>query len=76
MTGQRGLRGTLVGKLQAIFSDDAAHVRRYAEQLRAGHYVLGVSVGEDEATKERAADAFCAAGAQSLNYYAETTSRI
>jgi hypothetical protein len=32
-----GLGGTIVRKLQAIFSDDAAHVRRYAEHLHAGH---------------------------------------
>lgn len=66
-----GLGGTIVRKLQAIFSDDAAHARRYAEHLRAGHYVVGVSVGEDEAAKERAANALRAVGAQFLNYYAE-----
>jgi hypothetical protein len=66
-----GLGGTIVRKLQAIFSDDADHVRQYAEHLRAGHYVVGVSVGEDEAAKESAANALRAADAQSLNYYAE-----
>ena len=66
-----GLAGTIVRKLQAAFSDDAAHVRQYAEQLRAGHYVVGVSVGENEAAKERAANALRAADAQFLNYYAE-----
>jgi hypothetical protein len=66
-----GLGGTIVRKLQALFSDDAAHVRRYAEHLRAGHYVVGVSVGEDEEAKERAANALRAADAQFLHYYAE-----
>ena len=66
-----GLGGTIVRKLQAMFSDDAAHVRRYEEHLRAGHYVVGVSVREDEAAKERAANALRAANAQFLNYYAE-----
>ena len=66
-----GLGGTIVRKLQAMFSDDAADARQYAEHLRAGHYVVGVSVGEDEAAKERAANALRAADAQALNYYAE-----
>jgi hypothetical protein len=66
-----GLGGSIIRELQTLFSDDAAHVRRYAEHLRAGHYVLGVSVGEDEATKERAASALRGADAQFLNYYAE-----
>jgi hypothetical protein len=66
-----GLGGSIVRKLQAIFSDDADHVRRYADHLRAGHYVVGVSVGEDEAAKESAANALRAAHAQSLDYYAD-----
>ena len=66
-----GLCGTIVRKLQAIFSDDAADARQYAEHLRAGHYVVGVSVGEDEAAKASAANALRAADAQSLKYYAE-----
>jgi hypothetical protein len=66
-----GLGGAIVRKLQSLFSDDAAHVRRYAESLRAGHYVLGVSVGEDEVARQRVADALRGAGAQFLNYYAE-----
>jgi hypothetical protein len=66
-----GWGGSIVRKLRAVFSDDADHVRRYAEHLRAGHYVVGVSVGEDEATKESAADALRAAHALSLHYYAD-----
>jgi hypothetical protein len=66
-----GLGGTIVRKLQAIFSDDAADARQYAEHLRAGHYVVGVSVGEDETAKESAANALRGADAQSLKYYAE-----
>ena len=46
-------------------------MRRYAEYLRAGHYLVGVSVGEDDAAKQRAADALRAGDAQTLNYYAE-----
>jgi hypothetical protein len=57
--------------LQAALSDDADHVRRNAEHLRAGQYVVGVAVGEDEAAKQRAADALRAAHAEFLNFYAE-----
>lgn len=66
-----GLAGTIIRALQAVLSDDADHVRRYAEYLRAGHYLVGVSVGEDDAAKQRAADALRAGDAQTLNYYAE-----
>jgi hypothetical protein len=66
-----GLAGSIIRRLQAAFSDDAEHARRYAEHLRAGHYLVGVSVGEDDAAKQRAADALRAADAQFLNYYAE-----
>jgi hypothetical protein len=65
-----GMAGTIVRRLQALVSDEADHVRGYAEHLRAGGYVVGVSVGADEQAKERAADALRAAGAGSLNYYA------
>ena len=66
-----GLMGTVKRWLQGVLSDDADHARRYAEHLREGHFVLGVSVGEDEAAKQRAADALRGAGAQFINYYAE-----
>ena len=66
-----GLGGSIVRKVQAIFSDDADDARQYAEHLRAGRYVVGVSVGEDEAAKRSAANALRAADARSLNYYAE-----
>jgi len=66
-----GRAGTIMRKVQAVLSDDADHARRYAEHLRDGHYVVGVSVGEDEAAKQRAADALRAADAQFLNYYAD-----
>lgn len=66
-----GLAGTIMRKLQGAFSDDADHVRQYAEHLRAGHYLVGVSVGENEGAKQRAADALRAADARFLNYYGE-----
>jgi hypothetical protein len=66
-----GLAGTVKRWLQGALSDDADHARRYAEHLREGHFVLGLSVGEDEATKPRAADALRGADAQFINYYAE-----
>ena len=52
-------------------SDDADHARRYAEHLREGHFILGVSVGEDEAAKQRAADALRGAHAGFIHYYAD-----
>jgi hypothetical protein len=66
-----GTSGSLMRRLQATLSDDADHVRRYAEDLRAGHYVFGVRVGEDEAAKERAADALRGSRAEYVHYYAE-----
>ena len=68
---EHGRAGTIMRKLQAVLSDDADHASRYAEHLRDGHYVVGVSVGEDEAAKQRAADALRSADAQFLNYYAD-----
>ena len=49
-----GTAGTMMRWLQSAVSDDADHVRRYAEHLRAGHYVVGVAVGDDEAARRRA----------------------
>jgi len=68
---RHGAAGTVKRWLQDTFSDDADHARRYAEHLREGRFVLGVSVGEDAAAKERAADALRRADAQFINYYAE-----
>jgi hypothetical protein len=66
-----GRSGSLMRRLQGALSDDAAHVRRYAEHLREGHYVLAVRVGEDEAAKERVADALRGSHAEFVHYYAE-----
>ena len=66
-----GRAGTVKRWLQGVMSDDADHARRYAEQLREGHIVLGVSVEEDESAKRRAADALRGAGAEFIHYYAE-----
>jgi hypothetical protein len=66
-----GKTGTVMRWLQEVASDDADHVRRYAEHLRAGHYVVGVAVGDDEVAKQRAADALRAAHAELIRYYAK-----
>jgi hypothetical protein len=66
-----GKGGTIIRRLQAVLSDDADHVRRYAEHLRDGHYVVGVAVGDDEAAKQRAADALHAAHGEFVHYYAD-----
>jgi hypothetical protein len=67
-----GRKGGLMRRLQSVLSDDGDDVRRYAEHLRDGHYVVGVRVGEDEVARQRAADVLRAAHAESLNYYADT----
>jgi hypothetical protein len=66
-----GRSGSLMRRLQSVLSDDADHVRGYAEHLQAGHYVVGVAVGEDDAAKWRAADALRASSTETLHYYAE-----
>jgi hypothetical protein len=66
-----GRSGRLKRLLQDALSDDENHVRRYAEHLREGHYVIGVKVGDDDAAKRRAAEALGAADAQFVHYYAE-----
>jgi hypothetical protein len=72
VTGEvHGSSGSLFRRLQRAMSDDADHVRRYAESLREGRYVVGVAVGEDEAAKRTAADALRSCHAEFLNYYAE-----
>ena len=57
--------------LQGALTDEAEHARRYADHLREGHFVLGVSVGGDETAKQRAADALRGADAKFINYYAD-----
>ena len=66
-----GKTGAMMRRLQDVLSDDAEHVRRYEEHLRAGHYVVGVVVRDDEAAKRRAADALRAAHAEFVHYYAK-----
>jgi hypothetical protein len=66
-----GTSGSLMRRLQSALSDDADHVRRYADGLRSGQYVLGVRVGDDQAAKARAADALRGSPAEFVHYYAE-----
>ena len=44
------------------------NVRRYADHLRAGHYIVGVAVGDDEAAEQRAADDLRAVHPEFLTY--------
>lgn len=67
---QHGKAGSLIRRVQGIVTDEGDHVRRYAEHLRQGHYVIGVDVGDDEAAKTRAASVLHASGAQFVNFYA------
>ena len=64
-----GFRGQVIRTLQAAVSSDLDHVRRHAEHMRAGDYVVAVAVGEDDDAKRRAADALHAADAHFVNYY-------
>jgi hypothetical protein len=66
-----GFRGHVMRLLQAASSEDLDHVRRHAEHLRAGHYVLAVAVGDDEQAKQRAAGAMRDSRGEFLNYYAD-----
>lgn len=66
-----GKGGVIMRRLQSVLSDDAEHARQYVEELRAGRYLVGVAVGEDQAAKQQAADALRAARAESVSYYAE-----
>jgi hypothetical protein len=67
---EHGRKGGIARRLQGVLSDDADHVRRYTEYLRDGGYIVGVKVGDDEAAKQRAADALRGANATFVNYYA------
>ncbi|MDA0172526.1 hypothetical protein OJ998_25720 [Solirubrobacter taibaiensis] len=69
---QHGHGGKFLRKLQAVFGDDSEDAGRFAEHLRAGHYIVGVAVGEDEAAKLRAADALRAGRAESIDYFGDT----
>jgi hypothetical protein len=66
-----GFRGQVIRALQAAVSWDLDHVRRHAEHMRAGDYVVAVAVGEDDDAKRRAADALHAADADFVNYYGD-----
>ena len=68
---QHGRGGKFLRRLQALFGDDAEDAGRYAEHLRAGHYIVGVAVGEDEAAKQRAAAALRSAHAESVDYFGD-----
>jgi hypothetical protein len=68
---EHGRKGGIARRLQDVLSDDADHVRRYTEHLRDGHYIVGVKVGDDDAAKQRAAEALRGANAEFVNYYAD-----
>lgn len=71
ITGKaHGWTGTVIRKLQEAVTDEGELTRRYADHLRAGHYLVGVRVGGDAAAKQRAAEALRGADAQFLTYYA------
>ena len=71
ITGEaHGPMGQIFRRLQNAVTDEGDLVRRYAEYLRDGHYLVGVRVGRDDAAKRRAAAALHDAGPEFLTYYA------
>lgn len=62
-----GLIGRLTRVVQAI-GEELAHMERYAEELRAGHYVVVVST-PDERSKRSAQAAFRDNGGHFVDYY-------
>jgi hypothetical protein len=69
-TGEaHGQIGRVFRVLQDAVTDEGEHARRYAEYLSAGHYLVRVPVGDDEAAKQRAAEAM-RRDADFLVYYA------
>jgi hypothetical protein len=74
VTGEtHGWTGTVIRKLQAVMSDEAEITRSYAEYVREGHYLVAVSVGDDDNAKRLATDALHAADAQFLTYFSAHT---
>jgi hypothetical protein len=70
-TGEaHGVAGKLIRALQSV-SYEREHVRRHADHLQGGGYLLGVFVGYDEALKQRVANAMRKRGGEFINYYAD-----
>lgn len=63
-----GLLGRLTRALQAI-GEEYEHMRRYEEELRAGHYLVVVSVPEEKAARERVAGILRQHGGHFVDYY-------
>ena len=63
--------GNVVGVLIDDAALDVARDRLEQAGFAPDRYVVGVSVGEDEMAKQRAAEALRAGDAQFLNYYAD-----
>jgi hypothetical protein len=62
-----GLLGRLTRVIQVI-GEELEHMRRYEEELRAGHYVVVVSVDEDR-KKEAAREVLESHGGHFVDYY-------
>jgi len=63
-----GLLGRLTRIIQAIGSEHE-HMHRYEEELRAGHYLVVISVPDDEAARKRAAAILGKHGGHFVDYY-------
>jgi hypothetical protein len=63
-----GLLGRLIRIIQAI-GEEQEHMRRYEHELRAGHYLVVISVTDDEADRRRAAAILSRHGGHFVDYY-------
>jgi len=67
-----GYHHGLLGRLTRIFQavgEEYEHMRRYEEELRAGHYLVAVSVSDDEVERERVAAILSEHGGHFVDYY-------
>jgi hypothetical protein len=66
--GYHGLLSRLTRIIQAI-GQEHEHMHRYEEELRPGHYLVVISVPDDEARRQRAAAILSEHGGHFVNYY-------
>src|SRR6266545_1989322 len=63
-----GLLGRLIRIIQSI-GEEQEHMRRYEHELRAGHYLVVISVNDGEAERRRAATILSRHGGHFVDYY-------
>jgi hypothetical protein len=72
-TGKRhGWRGRIIRAVQVLGSE-REEIERKVQELRAGHFLIGVWEIVEEEQKTRASEALAAHGAHSINYHSRLT---